>query len=156
MSLRSCWLAGRDVKERDLSVYEEGKRVSSTAPSQIHIWVMADSTWSPLTFEIQISPDGRSTLDLGCGLAGSKQKDNPCSKWKKKKNPSPWIDVLSLWYSPKVLQEKHSGHVPHGAVNQIRCDGSFCQFVTICVRHTLNNINIKWISETKERNNCSN
>jgi len=39
VSLRSCWLAGRDVKERDLSVYEEGKRVSSTAPSQIQIHI---------------------------------------------------------------------------------------------------------------------
>lgn len=37
VSLRSGWLAGRDVKERDLSVYEEGKSVSSTAPNQIHI-----------------------------------------------------------------------------------------------------------------------
>ncbi len=33
VSLRSGWLTKRDVKERDLSVYEEGKSVSSTAPN---------------------------------------------------------------------------------------------------------------------------
>lgn len=47
VSLRSGWLTKRDVKKRYLSVYEEGKSVSSTAPNQIHIWVMGDST-SPL------------------------------------------------------------------------------------------------------------
>lgn len=142
-SVAAQLLVGREGRERERFVHlrRRWESFSSTAPSQIHIWAMADSTWSPLTFEIQISPDGRSTLDLGCGLAGSKQKDNPCSKWgREKKNPSLWIDVLSLRYSPKVLEEMHSGHVPHGAVNQIRCNGSFCQFVPICVRHTLSNI----------------
>ncbi len=85
-------------------------------------------------------------------MAGSKQKDNPCSKWEKK-NQSLWIGVLSLRCSPKVLEEMILGHILHGAVNQTRCIGSL--FVTICVRRTLYKIDesFKWFSEKLERNN---
>lgn len=94
VSLRSCWLAGRDVKEREICPSTKKVRVFFTPLPPVRFtferWPIPLGRLSP--FEIQISPDGRSTLDLGRGLAGSKQKDNPCSKWgrerKKKKSIS--------------------------------------------------------------------